>query len=174
MRTTSPAAGHDPAVVAQIIAGFRAAFVELRCIGSERMHRAGISMGHFHLLAMLDRHGEMTMTRIAELLDVSLSNATGLVDRIEERGLVQRVRVPDDRRVVQVRLTEAGFRLLREVELFKDDLLQRVLGRLDEQALQGVAAAMADLQRAVETAVTEDPTFLDHHEHRHAPAAQRA
>ena len=173
MRTTSPTE-HDPAVVAQIIAGFRAAFVELRCIGSERMHRAGISMGHFHLLAMLDRHGEMTMTRIAELLDVSLSNATGLVDRIEERGLVERVRVPDDRRVVQVRLTADGYRLLREVELFKDDLIQRVLGRLDEGALRGVATAMADLQRAVETAVTEDPTFLDHHEHRHAPAAQRA
>jgi DNA-binding MarR family transcriptional regulator len=173
MRTTS-LTEHDPAVVAQIIAGFRAAFVELRCIGSERMHRAGISMGHFHLLAMLDRHGEMTMTRIAELLDVSLSNATGLVDRIEERGLVERVRVPDDRRVVQVRLTADGYRLLREVELFKDDLIQRVLGRLDEPALQGVATAMADLQRAVESAVTEDPTFLDHHEHRHAAAAQRA
>ncbi len=172
MRTTSPNE-HEPAVVAQIIAGFRAAFVELRCIGSERMHRAGISMGHFHLLAMLDRHGEMTMTRISELLDVSLSNATGLVDRIEERGLVERVRVPDDRRVVQVRLTTDGYRLLREVELFKDDLIQRVLGRLDEPALQGVATAMADLQQAVESAVTEDPTFLDHHEHRHAPA-QRA
>ena len=173
MRTTSPP-DRDPAVIAQIIAGFRAAFVELRCIGSERMHRAGISMGHFHLLAMLDRHGEMTMTRIAELLDVSLSNATGLVDRIEERGLVERIRVADDRRVVQVRLTEDGFRLLREVELFKDDMLQRVLGRLDEQALQGVATAMADLQRAIESAVTDDPTFLDHHEHRHAAPAQPA
>ena len=173
MRITSPD-GRDPAVIAQIIAGFRAAFVELRCIGSERMHRAGISMGHFHLLAMLDRHGEMTMTRIAELLDVSLSNATGLVDRIEERGFVERIRVADDRRVVQVRLTEDGFRLLREVELFKDDMLQRVLGRLDEQALQGVATAMADLQRAIESAVTDDPTFLDHHEHRHASPVQPA
>ena len=44
------------------------------------------------------------MSRLAELLDVSLSNATGIVDRMEERGLVERVRVPDDRRVVLVRI----------------------------------------------------------------------
>ncbi len=143
MRTTS-----DSALSSEIIAGFRAAFAELRCIGSERMHRAGVSMAHFHLLSMLDRHGDTTMSRIAELLDVSLSNATGLVDRIEERGLVERIRVPDDRRVVQVRLTAEGYRLLREVELIKDDMLQRVLGRLDPEALRGVATAMTNLRRA--------------------------
>lgn len=169
MRTTS-----DPALATEIIAGFRAAFAELRCIGSERMHRAGVSMAHFHLLSMLDRHGDTTMSRIAEQLDVSLSNATGLVDRIEERGLVERVRVPDDRRVVQVRLTPDGLRLLREVELLKDDMLQRVLAHLDPAALQGVATAMSDLRRAIEDAAAEDPSLLHHHEHRHAPAASRA
>ena len=44
----------------------------------------------------------MPMSRLAEMLDVSLSNATGLIDRMEERGFVERIRVPDDRRVVLV------------------------------------------------------------------------
>lgn len=174
MRTTSAAVVDDVAVREGIIAGFRAAFAELRCIGSERMHRAGISMGHFHLLSMLDRHGDTTMSRIAEQLDVSLSNATGLVDRIEERGLVERVRVADDRRVVQVRLTADGHRLLREVELLRDDMLNRVLEQLEPEALARVAGAMDDLRRAVEAAAVADPSLLQHHEHRHAAPAPRA
>ena len=145
-------------------------------MGSERLHRAGISMTHFHMLSMLDRHGDMTMSRIAELLDVSLSNATGLVDRIEERGLVERVRVADDRRVVQVRLTADGIRLLDEVELLKDHMMERILSRLDAGALAGVRRAMADLRRAVEATVGDDPSMeLHQHEHRHShPAPQRA
>ena len=171
MRTTSrstPGPTADPALVAGIIASFREAFAELRCLGSERMHRAEISMTHFHLLSMLDRHGAMAMSRVAELLGVSLSNATGLIDRVEERGYVERVRVPDDRRVVHVRLTEAGVALLRVVELFKEDMLQAILGKLDERQLRNVARAMTDLRTAVVAVVSEDPSA---HVHRHLQRA---
>ena len=136
-------------------------------MGSERLHRSGVSMTHFHLLSMLDRHGEMGMGRIAELLDVSVSNATGLVDRIEERGFVERIRVPDDRRVVLVKLTSAGDAMLRDVELFRDDLMQRVLAKLDDTALAGVAQSMADLREAAKAAVLDDPSMLAH-QHLHA------
>ena len=145
-------------------------------MGSERLHRAGISMAHFHMLSMLDRHGAMTMSGIADLLDVSLSNATGLVDRIEERGLVERIRVADDRRVVQVRLTADGIRLLDEVELLKDHMMERILSRLDADSLAGVRRAMADLRRAVEETVGDDPAMrLHQHDHRYSePTPQRA
>jgi len=66
----------------------------LKCASSERVLRLGISMAQLHILYTLQRTGEMPMSRLAELLNVSLSNATGLIDRIEERGLVERTRVP--------------------------------------------------------------------------------
>ena len=69
-------------------------------MGGDRMRQGRVSMTHLHILSMLDHHGELPMSRLADLLDVSLSNATGLIDRMEERGLVERVRDPDDRRVV--------------------------------------------------------------------------
>ena len=56
---------------AGIIADFRAAMGELKCIGSERLVRQGISMTQLHVMHMLERHGEMAMSRLAELLDVS-------------------------------------------------------------------------------------------------------
>ncbi len=77
-----------------IIDDFRASMGELKCIGSERLVRLGISMSQLHVMHLLERHGELAMSRLADMLDVSLSAATGLVDRIEERGFVERIRVP--------------------------------------------------------------------------------
>jgi DNA-binding MarR family transcriptional regulator len=158
MRTIQPSSD----VQTEIVTNLREAFAELRCLGSERMHRADISMTHFHLLSMLERHGSITMSRIAELLDVSVSNATGLIDRIEERGLVERVRVPSDRRAVHVQLTDEGQAKLREIELFKEDMIDAVLARLDERQLRRAAQAMADLRGAVVEAISEDPSAQLH------------
>jgi DNA-binding MarR family transcriptional regulator len=95
-------------LVADIMAEFHVFIGELRCAGTERLLKAGVSMTNLHVLSLLSQHGEMSMSRLAELLDVSLSNATGLMDRMEERALVERVRVSDDRRIVLVRLTAGG------------------------------------------------------------------
>ena len=51
-------------------------------------------MAQLHVMNLLERHGEMPMSRLAEMIDVSDSNATGLIDRVEERGFVERIRVP--------------------------------------------------------------------------------
>jgi DNA-binding MarR family transcriptional regulator len=56
-------------------------------------------MTHLHVLRPLRHHGAMPLGRLADLLGRSMSSTTGIVDRMEERRFVERVRVPDDRRV---------------------------------------------------------------------------
>jgi DNA-binding MarR family transcriptional regulator len=147
---------------AGIIADFRAAMSELKCIGSERLVRQGISMTQLHVMNMLERHGEMAMSRLAEMLDVSDSNATGLIDRIEERGFVERIRVPSDRRVVLVRITDRGREVMEEVETLREEMLERMLGRLDEDGLMRVAAGMADLREAIVATVADPNSGVSH------------
>jgi DNA-binding MarR family transcriptional regulator len=149
---------------AAIVADFRASIGELRCLGSERLVRLGISMTQLHVMHLLERHGELAMSRLAETLDVSLSAATGLVDRVEERGFVERIRVPSDRRIVLVRMTTAGRQMLEDVEVLRVGIIQQVLDELDEAQLAGVASAMADLRIAVASTLT-DPTSDAHHIH---------
>jgi DNA-binding MarR family transcriptional regulator len=50
------------------------------------------------------------MAELAGLLGIDKAGITGLVDRIERRGLAERTRVPGDRRALRVRLTAAGQR----------------------------------------------------------------
>jgi DNA-binding MarR family transcriptional regulator len=133
-----------------IIADFRAAMNQVKCASSERLVRMGISMAQLHILYTLQRSGEMPMSRLADVLHVSLSNATGLIDRIEERGFVERTRVPEDRRVVLIRVTDAGRRMLEEVDAISTELLRSVFARIGRTQLAGVGRAIAELRRALE------------------------
>jgi DNA-binding MarR family transcriptional regulator len=135
-----------------IIADFRAAMTALKCASSERLLRVGISMAQLHILYTLQRTGEMPMSRLADVLNVSLSNATGLIDRIEERGFVERTRVPEDRRIVLIRVTDAGRRMLDEVDAISTELLRSVFARIGRSQLTLVGRAIAELRRGLEDA----------------------
>lgn len=148
-------AGNDP--TGAIIADFRATMAQLKCASSERLLRLGVSMAQLHIMFTLQRSGEMTMSHLADVLNVSLSNATGLIDRLEERGYIARERVPTDRRIVLVRVTAAGEQMLTEVDALSDELLRSVLGRLPVSQLKGVANAFSALRAAVDSTVQSMP-----------------
>ncbi len=150
---------------ARVIADLHAAFGEVKCIGSERLVRLGISMTQLHVLNLLDRHGEMAMSRLAEMLDVSMSAATGLVDRTEEHGYVERIRVPSDRRIVLARITDVGRQLLDDIDSVQTEILDRILDGLDETQLTRLAAAMVDLRTAVDAIVTDHASGGYHTHH---------
>ena len=146
----------DPSIDT-IISDFRATMSELKCASSERLLRLGVSMAQLNIMYTLHRNGEMTMSHLADVLNVSFSSATGLIDRMEERDFIERIRVPEDRRIVVVRLTAAGQALLEEVDALSADLLRQVLVGLDTAQLEGMARAIADLRTAVEANTMATP-----------------
>lgn len=62
----------------------------------------------FYVLATIGYAGGLPFSEIGEKMMVTVSNLTGIVDRLEEKGLVVRERDNHDRRVVRVTLTEKG------------------------------------------------------------------
>jgi DNA-binding MarR family transcriptional regulator len=74
-----------------------------------------------HVLHLIEPAQPLPMGRLAETLGCDPSNVTGLVDRLETRGLVQRRPSADDRRVKVLVLTPKGSRL-------RAQLLSRVTG----------------------------------------------
>jgi DNA-binding MarR family transcriptional regulator len=78
----------------------------VREVGEEE----GLSVAQVDVLRRL-RQGPSPMRRLADQMNCEASNLTGLVDRLESRGLVVRLPFPEDRRVKCVALTDAGERL---------------------------------------------------------------
>ena len=177
IRTERPARGSSASPTAESELAERVtdeledAIGELRCVGSERLIRAGVSMGHLHVMWMIQRHGDLSMTRLADMLDVSLPNASGLVDRMEERGLVERSRVPDDRRLVRVGLSPHGRDLLAQIDLIRGDLVAAILRHLDAPQLAALLRTVSDVRGAVRAArdageLPAPDDDMGHHSHR--------
>lgn len=165
MRTIDPVETirADETTLRSIVTDLHDMIAGFRCAGTGRLVKAGVSMTHMHVMWLLEHHGDLQMTRLAEMLDVSMSSATGIVDRMEERGLIERARVPDDRRVVEVRLTPRGVQALEAIEAIKQDRLRDILGHLETAELAGVAAALAAIRRAV--ALEMGPDYGSVHTH---------
>ena len=70
-----------------------------------------LSAAQCHVLHLIEPGQPIPMGRLAEALACDASNVTGLVDRLESRGLVRRHASADDRRVKVLELTAAGVRL---------------------------------------------------------------
>lgn len=116
-------------------------------------HRGSLSLVHLSVLALLETKGSQTMSAIADALDVSQASATGIIDRMEERGLVERQRAADDRRVVTIHLTEAGTAVSRDMLEQRRARLRRVLAELKpdeiEAFLKGIRAVRGARERVL-------------------------
>jgi MarR family transcriptional regulator, organic hydroperoxide resistance regulator len=166
MRSITPPPAEDTDVDA-ILTEVGGWIGELRCASMGRLVQGHVSMSQMHVLWLLQHHGETSMSRLAELMDVSVSNATGLIDRMEEHGFIERVRVPDDRRIVLVRPAAGGLRALSETETTKRERMRSVLGRLPDSERPIVLAALRSLRRALSAEAGSGPV----HEHHFADQA---
>lgn len=69
----------------------------------------------FAVLAMLERHGRLTQTELAQLIRIDRSTINEMMPRLEERGLVKRETSRVDKRAVDVELTPSGRRTFQEM-----------------------------------------------------------
>jgi len=93
----------------------------------------GLSTSQSRALLFLLDNGNATMTMLSRSLVISLSAATGIVDRLIKKGLVDRHRDATDRRVVRVRLTDKGVHLAGTVRDLMQQYTANALRSLSEQ-----------------------------------------
>jgi DNA-binding MarR family transcriptional regulator len=114
----------------------------------QRWHQGQVSLVHLNVLMLLDATGPMSMSRLAEALDISVASVTGVVDRMEARGLVERSRDAADRRVVLVQPAEGGAQIFREIDQRRRKGLAMLLGRLSRDELLGLLQGQRALRAA--------------------------
>ncbi|MEV4641334.1 MarR family transcriptional regulator [Actinoplanes sp. NPDC049548] len=86
-----------------------------------------ITLPQHRALVLLASRGPQRMADLATLLGVNSSTATRHCDRLQRRALISRDRSPDDGRAVQVSLTEAGHRLVRQVTQARRTEISQIL-----------------------------------------------
>lgn len=84
-------------------------------------------------LKVLGKQEHFIMSELAEKMSVALSSTTEIVDRLVARDYVSRSRIEEDRRIVQVRLTDKGENLLADHRRQGRVMVERMLSCLDEK-----------------------------------------
>jgi DNA-binding MarR family transcriptional regulator len=95
-----------------------------------------VTMPQFKTLMVLYGMDQATMGDLAESLGTGVSTVTGIVDRLVDHGLVQRVEDPRDRRVVVGRPTEAGVALVDRLLGAAREQMSRILDRLGPEEIR--------------------------------------
>lgn len=103
-------------------AGWRA--LDRRVMSAEVTHRQML------VLTLLEDRGPMAQKALRELLGLDASNVVGLLNELEQQGLVVRRRNPDDRRQHVVELTDAGVRALESTYARLAIVEEEILGTL--------------------------------------------
>ncbi|MBI3964708.1 MAG: MarR family transcriptional regulator [Chloroflexi bacterium] len=104
-----------------------------------------LTMPQLKTMFVLRAVGPATMGNLAHALNVKLPTVTGIVDRLVDGGLVERVEDPEDRRRVVCRLTEPGTTTVDRLHRAGAEQMRSILECLDTDDLRSVEQALRAL-----------------------------
>ena len=113
-------------------------------------HEYDLTPMQLHALRALEPGLELTMSSLAGSLFCDASNVTGIVDRLEDRGLIERRPAAHDRRAKLLAVTQEGAALRQEVveRLTEPPPFIADLARADQRTLRDALRKAADARRA--------------------------
>lgn len=91
-----------------------------------------ITIPQFVALEILSREGELRMTDLAGLINVTTAAMTGIVDRLVREGYVSRVTDAADRRTIKVRTTAKGKRVVRNACAERKRIIGKMFGAISQ------------------------------------------
>ena len=111
--------------------------------------RWSLTTSQILVLSLLDKHGEMKISDIAGSMGFADSNVSGIVDRLENAGFVERARSTKDRRIVKVKLAQKALDLKKEFNLNFEDFFHQLQNRASQEELDEIIVNLEKLKSLI-------------------------
>jgi DNA-binding MarR family transcriptional regulator len=151
-------AGRDQEV-AEVVNSLRRLFKAINEYSKRIFKRTGLSGPQVWALTVLANEPGLSHGELAERLFAHRSTVTGIVDRLEDRGMVARTTDPDDRRGIRLSLTSRGHRVLKKSPPPVQIGLRRALERLPTAQLRRLRRMLQAVVQETAAAGLEAPFF---------------
>jgi MarR family transcriptional regulator, organic hydroperoxide resistance regulator len=132
-------------IITGIIDNIRRVFKAVNDHSKMAEHQTGITGPQLWTIKVIGDLAPVKVSDIAKRMYVHPATVVGILDRLESRRLVQRIRSTDDRRVVKVILTEDGKKLVRRSPQVAQGLLVKGLEELTLERLKEIFFALEEL-----------------------------
>ena len=100
-------------------------YTESRRLTKEHAQKHGLTGPQLSVVKLLEQLGDVSLSELSDKIRAQNSTVTGIVDRMEREGLVDRRRSTEDRRVVHIRLTEKGEKLAASLKFEPFEIFRR-------------------------------------------------
>jgi DNA-binding MarR family transcriptional regulator len=140
-KRTEPAEGNDKTYNA-VLATYKAMHRRTFELASEE----GLTQPQFYALRVIAKNGAIPMKRISDEMRVTPANVTGIVDRLEQKGLIRRMAREGDRRATIIELTPKGIAVQERVASTYSKFVHRALGALTTDERETLRYLLEKLQ----------------------------
>jgi DNA-binding MarR family transcriptional regulator len=97
----------------------------------KKFSESGTNVLEYRILRILDGEQRKTMANLAEMTFVTQAWITGMIDKMEDKDLVKRVRSEEDRRVIYVEMTNNGTEFFNKMRKIHDNFLIEMLSFIE-------------------------------------------
>ncbi len=108
-------------------------------------HETGLTGSQLWVVKMLDGASPMKVSELARRMYLHPATMVGVLDRLEAKGLVQRTRSSDDRRVVHIFITDQGRELIQSSPEMTQGLLVKGLETLTEKKVMIISEGLQQI-----------------------------
>ncbi|HTP42304.1 MAG TPA: MarR family transcriptional regulator [Nitrospiria bacterium] len=136
--------------IAQIMQSLRRIFKAIQLYSEQVLKEYGVTGPQLWALRVIYREGRLSMGELSGRMYLHISTVSGVVDRLEEKGYVERARAPSDRRVVKISLTKEGKRVVQRAPEAAQGKLLHGLESLSRREVKGIHAALEKVVRLME------------------------
>jgi MarR family transcriptional regulator, transcriptional regulator for hemolysin len=124
----------------------------LRVDADKRARSHGMTRAQWGILIWLERQPGISQKELSEFLEVEPITVARLIDRLENRGMVERRPDPRDRRIWRLHLMPAALAVLREIAQQRAEITRMVSAGIDETTLEIMTEALLRMK----TTLTQD------------------
>ncbi|MEZ4225405.1 MAG: MarR family transcriptional regulator [Polyangiaceae bacterium] len=153
----APSQQEAPEDVDAIVEAIVFLYTESRRITKGVAGRFGLTGPQLAVIKMLEPVGKLSLSELSWKIRARNSTVTGIIDRMERDGWVERRRFEADRRVVHIALTAKGRRLASGISVEPVSIFRRVLSELSERDARELRRILTKLARRVQTLVAQLP-----------------
>ena len=118
-----------------------------KAINPKGLLKINLTSAQIKLLTCFSNKSELTMTELSNNLAVSMPTMTAMVDRLVNSKMVERERDNRDRRVVKVKLTDAGEKILRKLTRIRRKEMEKILMNLSGEEMESYLTSIEVVAR---------------------------
>jgi DNA-binding MarR family transcriptional regulator len=106
---------------------------------------ADITPHHFEIIRLLMEEGTMHVAEIGQRLEIARAQMTQLIEKLADLGIVERQPDPNDRRIINIAITQQGIVLLEDHKHIVEEAIREMMSFLPDEELEELSISLRKL-----------------------------